>query len=133
MVNVQVELLGNLFRRSSGGKLLPLSEIGLVEFEDAETTVLVFAIFKVELAFFGFVQLFYDPPDAFFANIRYRLIARLEGFAVLCAGLWELNADKLAVAVVLFVEVEHGVGGSGGAGEEVEDDRISFDFTINYK
>src|SRR3989337_4436419 len=109
MVNVQVELLGNLFRRRSGLELLPLSEVGLVEFEDAETTVLVFAIFKVKLAFFGFVQLFYYPPDAFLADIRDRLIPSLEGFAVRGAGLRELNADKLAVAVVLLVEVNDSV------------------------
>ena len=60
------------------------------------------------------------PADAFLANIADGFIASFVGFALFAADFRELYHDELAVAAVLGIELHDGVGGGGGAGEEVE-------------
>ena len=62
------------------------------------------------------VELLDDAPDALLGDVG-------DGRVVLAARrLGKLDEDELAVATVLLVQVEDGVGGRAGAGEEVEDD-----------
>ena len=88
-------------------------EVGFVELEHLNTPILLASIVEIKLAFLFSVELVDDPADALLADIGYGFIASIEGFALGCAGLRELNEDKLAVAVVLFVQVEDGMGGGG--------------------
>ena len=76
------------------------------------------AAVQVELARVLVVQLRDDAPDALLGDVG-------DGRVVLAAGgLGKLDEDELAVAAVLLVQVEDGVGGGAGAGEEVEDDVV---------
>ena len=74
---------------------------------------------QVELARVLVVELLDDAADALFGDVG-------DGRVVLAAGgLGKLDEDELAVAAVLLVQVEDGVGGGTGTGEEVEDDVAS--------
>ena len=68
------------------------------------------------------LDLGFGPADALFAYFRNGFVARLVGFGFFVARLWQLHHDELAIAAVFSVELHDGMGGGGGAGEEVEDD-----------
>ena len=71
---------------------------------------------RVELAGVFVVELLDDPADTLLGDVG-------DGGVVLAAGgFGELDEDELAVAAVLLVQVEDGLGGCAGTGEEVEND-----------
>src|SRR5450830_381413 len=118
VVDVHAQLLLERLRvvRDLG---VPRLEVGLRQLEHAEAAVRRRAAVQVELARVLVAQLGDDAPHALLGDVG-------DGRVVLAAGgLGKLNQDELAVAAVLLVQVEHGVGGGAGAGEEVEDDSVS--------
>ena len=62
--------------------------------------------------------------NAFFADFGDGFVACFVGFAFFVADFGQLHHDEFALAAVFGVELHNGVGGGGGAGEEVEDDVI---------
>ena len=58
--------------------------------------------------------------DAFFADFADGFVARLVGFACFVTWLGKLHHDEFAASAVLGVELHDGMGGGGGAGEEVK-------------
>ncbi|MCZ7571389.1 MAG: hypothetical protein M5U01_22820 [Ardenticatenaceae bacterium] len=68
------------------------------------------------LAVFRFVELLDDAADTLLGDVG-------DGWVVFTARWFgELDENELAVAAVLLVQVEDGMGGGAGAGEEVEDE-----------
>src|SRR5450759_4072138 len=120
VVDVHVELLLERLRivRDLG---VPRLEVGLRQLEHAEAAVRRRAAVQVELAGVFIAQLGDGAPHALLGDVG-------DGRVVLAAGgLRELNQDELAVAAVLLVQLEDGVGGGAGTGEEVEDDIVRRD------
>ena len=64
-----------------------------------------------------------DALLADFADIRIACFIRL---ALFIADFRQLHHDEFAFAAILGVQLHHGVGGGGRAGEEVEDNGIFF-------
>ena len=88
-------------------------------------TVLDTCFDQVELAGVLVVQLLDDAADALLGDVG-------DGRVVLTAGwLGELDEDELAVAAVLLVQVEDGVGGGAGAGETVNDQVVFSQYLPN--
>ena len=74
-----------------------------------------------------FFQYFFPrAADAFLADFGDGLVACFVGFAFFVADFGQLHHDELALAAIFGVELHDGVGGGGGAGEEVEDYVIFF-------
>lgn len=61
-----------------------------------------------------------DTPYAFFANVGDSLEACSVSGTVIGTRFRKLDENELAVAAVLFVEIDDGMGGGAGAGEEVQ-------------
>ncbi len=114
---MQFELL--LQRRSVVGEVgVPGLEVGFGEFEDAKAAILLADVVKVELVGLLVFHLLDDAADPLFGDVG-------NGRVVLAACRFgKLDEDELAIAAVLFVQVEDGVGGGAGTGEEVEDNMI---------
>ena len=72
------------------------------------------------------LDLLASTADALLADLADVLVASLVGLALLVRLFWQLHHDELSLATILCIELHHGMGSSGGAGEEVEDDGIIF-------
>ena len=62
-----------------------------------------------------------SAADALLADFADGFVACFVGFACFIALFRKLHHDKFAVPAVLGVELHDGMGGGGGAGEEVKD------------
>ena len=88
-----------------------MTEIGLVELEYLEATILHACIVEIKLALPFSFELADNPADTLLADIGNGFVPCLEGFALMCAGFRKLDKDEFAVAVVLFVQIKNGMGG----------------------
>lgn len=57
--------------------------------------------------------------DTLLADVADCFVPSFVGFALFVTGFGQLHHDELAVAAILGVELHDGVGGGGGAGEEI--------------
>ena len=101
--------------------IVDVFHIALIHTEHAEADVQILGSQRV--FFFDFLT---GAADALFADFANVFVTCFEGFTVFVAGFGELYHDELAVPAVLGVELHDRVGSGGGAGEEVENDRVSF-------
>jgi len=90
-----------------------MAEVGLVKLEHHEAPIQLACIVEIKLDLLFGVELVDDPADTLFADIGYGFVACLEGFTFGCSGFRELNENEFAVALVLLVQVENGMGGGG--------------------
>src|SRR5690554_2131867 len=92
---------------------LPFFDIGGIELEHLEAEV-GFGVWMLLLDLAG------RTADALFADLGNGGVPGFAGFRVFGCWLGYLHHDELAIAAVFGVELHYGVGGSGGAGKEVE-------------
>ena len=95
------------------GGVVHIGHVGVVQLEHTEAAVkglagVVGGDFLCGLA------------DALFADFANVLVSRLVCLALFVTGFGQLHHNEFAMPSVLGVQLHHGVGGSSGAGEEVE-------------
>ena len=93
--------------------------MGLGQFEDLESQVLVFRFIRIFI-----LELLDYPADALLPDFGDSPVAGLVDLGVRVGLLRHLHQEELAVPAVHPVQVQHRMGGGGGAGEEVEDDVV---------
>ena len=111
--------------------IVNIFHVAVVQLEDAETNIQVLG---GQRAFF--LDFLPSTADALLADFADILVACFMGFAFFIAGFRQLYHNEFAVAAILGVELHDRVGGGGGAGEEIHNDRIfvgnHFDKIQNY-
>ena len=98
-------------------RVVDVLHVALVHAEHAEAGV------QLGIGVLGF-DLVAGAADALFADLADILVARLVGLAGFIALFGKLHHNEFSVSAVLGVELHHRVGGSGRAGEEVEDEGV---------